>query len=113
MVDDNAEKFPEGKALWESLANNPKVTVCPNAPEKANGYAYNASVQNIPMGRIIDPGAVVITADSDKADNLMTSAEDIAFRHTPGGRAFCGYADGHVARVNSGDPLLLAPATSQ
>ena len=102
---DHEETLPSSVNFWQSLNLDAGVLVCPTAGKSTpNGYAANASVCDLALGKIPDPSkkAVVFDGFTDSKDtqntspvkNIATWISDFDLRHS--GQMMVAFADGHV-----------------
>jgi hypothetical protein len=92
--------------MWTDIDIPAKVKQCPTAGKKVTcAYGYNARIAGTALGEISDPTSTPITADTDRADGLISLAKDVAQRHQHG--FVCSLADGHVEFIK--DQVLYFP----
>jgi len=77
---------------------DPKVLVCPSAPDRPVGYALNSTIAGANEKDVARPGDTVLFFEADVTKDKATgSLKDCVFRHS--GMAHIGFADGHVKLV--------------
>ena len=105
-VQENEETMPETD-FWSTVDGaSGKILICPTAGKKiANAYAYNANIAGLGLGELDDPTEVALTADSEAANNLMSSPSDVTFRHVD--KAIISYVDGHVTLTKDAMSVVL------
>ena len=81
---------------------------CPEAPNLANGYGYNAALDGKSLGDIAHPDTTPIFADSKSADGLLHSLDDID-RKRHGNGYFVAFVDGHVEFIQTDTAVKLTP----
>jgi len=97
---ENDEIYPEADDIWNSVGVRGKVLKCPSDKNRADAaYAYNANIANSSIEALKNPEEIVISADSDREDNLMTSVADVVKRHKEN-NVVISFADGHVKAVS-------------
>jgi len=95
---DHTGAYPDKATVWADVNLPPRSLSCPTyGTDKGNGYGYHGWLSNKTQK---DPGMpppydLPLFADCARSDNLLSSNKDIDGRH--GGKAFVGFADGHVA----------------
>jgi prepilin-type N-terminal cleavage/methylation domain-containing protein/prepilin-type processing-associated H-X9-DG protein len=104
FAQDHEETLPGTATVWGDIKVDPGVLVCPTKGKSSpNGYSYNSNLDAASIGSMSDPTAIILTADSSTATNLMMISSEIdTARHS--GMAICSYADGHVSP--SATPVL-------
>ena len=120
-VQDNAETFPPESYVWQLLSQNPKLLICPTKGGTTNTYVYSHGLSGVPIGNLVSPGDIILTADGQHNssrvttpptyDNVAYETTDYAYRHSNGFVA--SYIDGHVNRittVSSGAPMAWLQA---
>ncbi len=99
FAQDHEETLPNTASVWNDIEVDPGVLVCPTKGKNTViGYSYNRYMAGSSLGEFDNPTAVILTADSDKSNNVITSWLDFASRHS--NQCIMSYADGHVAPVS-------------
>ena len=105
---ENLDVLPAG---WAGLQLSTEQLQCPSAAKStANSYGLNQNILGQKIEGNINLSTIVLTADSDKSDNLLTSAADIATdRHQK--QFVASYLDGHcdVRASTDGLEFMLVP----
>jgi len=106
---DHDELLPTYNAVWGAIGLDKGVLICPTAGKKlTNGYVYNNVVSGVALGEIVDPTAVLLTADGITTSvtdekNVAFLPGDVDMRHA--GKYIGGYVDGHVDITNTKPPI--------
>jgi ankyrin repeat protein len=98
---DHQETLPKAETVWKDLLDAgaaKELLRCPAKPDAANGYGYNVALSGKGLGNIQDPSNTIIFADSNSADNLIHSLNDIDLA-CHGDGILAAFVDGHVAFI--------------
>ena len=105
FAQDHGNLLPASATVWTQLNLDSGILVCPTKGKASpNGYGYNASLSNQPMGSYNDPTLTPLTADSDTSNNLLCAVADYSVRHT--NECIIAYLDGHVAPTTAPPTIL-------
>jgi hypothetical protein len=100
------DSYPDG-AVWcdaiREYVADPRVYVCPSAPEPRCGYAYNAALSRLEATGIASPEQTVALFESDHGWNAAGDQSLLCGkpRHLRGDN--WGFADGHARWYRRGD----------
>lgn len=110
---DHNGKFPDQATMWRAVSFPPKCVICPDYSKKVIGYGYNINIAGKTLKSKGMPEAqnLVVMADSKTPLHQLAVPTDIDFRHT--GKAFIGFADGHVAIQPLGGIPSMKPAAAK
>lgn len=94
-TNDHDGVLPQASRAWMELKIPPKALRCPEGDASSdNNYGFNGWISGRMMTEFDDTSRVVLLADSETDDHIITSWDDVARRHRDG--ALYAYADGHV-----------------
>jgi len=102
-VADNDEVFPPAVEWCDTLREyirNDDVYRCPKAWELTCGFAYNVSLDALPLDAVAKPAATIAIFESDQGWNTSGGAELLPKEPRHLGGDNYGFADGHAAWVN-------------
>jgi prepilin-type N-terminal cleavage/methylation domain-containing protein/prepilin-type processing-associated H-X9-DG protein len=98
---DHDEVLPSSLNVWQTVAIDPEVLVCPTLGSTTpNGYVYNSYLSETGIGTWPSPSDIFTTADGNITStyggyrNLFIKPNDLDYRHTS--KFVMSYLDGHV-----------------
>ncbi len=102
---DHEELLPSSLNIWQAVAVDPEVLVCPTIGSSTpNGYVYNSGLSETGIGSWPSPTDIFTTADGNITSlaggyrNLFIKPTDLDYRHS--GKFIMSYLDGHVGFTN-------------
>lgn len=111
---DNDYVFPPAGEWCDTIreyVKNDQVYRCPEAGGVPSGYAYNVSLDALPLDAVARPAATIVVFESDKGWNAVGGPELLPKEPRHSGGDYYGCADGNAhwasrETVVSGDPGL-------
>lgn len=95
---DHEETLPSDKTMWTDIMLDQQMKTCPKVKNGEPSYGYNRGLSKVKYEFIPDASIMMLTADGGNSSNLLTSVQDMKFRHI--NNCAVSYADGHVEMVS-------------